>query len=319
MPMDYHIVLGTSGWGVWHSGDAGKSWTRHRKPFPLNSRIQSLAVLPGEPHGVVAAGDTGVFASHDGGGSWARVGVQGDLPTVWSIAADPRDPATLFAGTRPAGVHRSRDGGRTWTRLPLETAKECSIGEPFVTRVLVDPGDSRTIWAGVEIDGVYRSVDGGDTWAHVASGPDDPDVHDLAVSPERVFVSTNREVFWSVDGAQTWTAVDIKKNWPLPYARGIAVKPDEPRVVFAGCGETTTGETGAVLRSGDDGRTWEALALPVRPNATVWGLATHGADGNRVVAFTLFGEVYVTEDGGESWRKIAREFGEIRCAAWLPA
>jgi photosystem II stability/assembly factor-like uncharacterized protein len=319
MPMDYHIILGTAGWGVWHSGDAGKAWTRHRKPFPLNSRIQALAVLPGEPRGAVAAGDTGVFASHDGGATWARVSAPGELGTVWSIAVDPNDPATLFAGTRPAAVHRSRDGGRTWKRLALETAKECSIGEPFVTRVLVDPGDSRTIWAGVEIDGVYQSRDGGDTWSQVTSGPDDPDVHDLAVAPGRVFVSTNREVFWSADRAQTWTAVGIKKNWPLPYARGIAVKPDEPRVLFAGCGETTTGETGAVLRSSDAGLTWEALSLPVRPNATVWGLATHPADPNRVVAFTLFGEVYVTEDAGESWRKIAREFGEIRAAAWLPA
>jgi hypothetical protein len=36
------------------------------------------------------------------------------------------------------------------------------------------------------------------------------------------------------------------------------------------------------------------------------------------VAFTLFGEVYVSEDAGASWRKIAREFGEIRAAAWVP-
>src|SRR5439155_26365522 len=57
--MDYHINLGTAGWGVWHSPDAGKSWVRHRKPFPLNSRIQALTVLPGEPRGLLAAGDTG--------------------------------------------------------------------------------------------------------------------------------------------------------------------------------------------------------------------------------------------------------------------
>jgi len=43
------------------------------------------------------------------------------------------------------------------------------------------------------------------------------------------------------------------------------------------------------------------------------------ADGARIVAFSLFGEVYVSEDAGESWRKIAREFGEVRAAAWLPA
>jgi photosystem II stability/assembly factor-like uncharacterized protein len=316
--MDYHINLGTAGWGVWHSGDAGKSWTRHRKPFPLNTRIQALAVLPGEPHGLVAAGDTGVFASHDGGASWARLGAEGDLPTVWSLAVHPTDPDVLYAGTRPAAVHRSRDGGRTWQRLPLETARACSIGEPFVTRVLVDPGDPRTVWAGVEIDGVYQSRDGGDSWTHL-SGPDDPDVHDMAVSPDRLYVSTNRELFWSEGGDGAWTAVGIKRAWPLPYARGVVVKPDDPRVLFAGCGETTTGETGAVLRSVDGGQTWAALPLPARPNATVWGLATHPADPARIVAFTLFGEVYVTDDAGESWRKIGREFGEIRGAAWLPA
>jgi hypothetical protein len=32
----------------------------------------------------------------------------------------------------------------------------------------------------------------------------------------------------------------------------------------------------------------------------------------------LFGEVYVSEDAGASWRKIAREFGEIRAAVWVP-
>jgi hypothetical protein len=62
----------------------------------------------------------------------------------------------------------------------------------------------------------------------------------------------------------------------------------------------------------------ESLPLPGRPNATMWGLATHPADASRIVAWTLFGEVYVSEDVGESWRKISREFGEIRAAAWLP-
>ena len=44
-------------------------------------------------------------------------------------------------------------------------------------------------------------------------------------------------------------------------------------------------------------------------------------DANRIVAFSLFGEVYVSEDAGAAWHKIAREFGEIRtavCAVWVP-
>jgi photosystem II stability/assembly factor-like uncharacterized protein len=71
---------------------------------------------------------------------------------------------------------------------------------------------------------------------------------------------------------------------------------------------------GHVLRTTDFGESWEILPLPTQPNATVWCLATHAADANRTVAFSLFGEVYVTEDAGASWRKIAREFGEIRTA-----
>ena len=319
--MDYNIVLGTAGWGVWHSSDSGKSWLRHRKPFPLNSRIQALAVAASEPGAVLAAGDTGVFKSRDGGASWARVGTTGDLPTVWTLAVDPTDAQTVFVGTRPAAVYRSRDGGATWTRLPAPVAQECRIGTAFVTSLVVDPDDPHTVWAGVEIDGVFRSRDRGETWARVEAGLHDPDIHAMAVAqscPKRLYASTASELFISADLGDTWEAVGIKARWPLPYARGVAVRPDAPDVVFAGCGETTTGTTGHVLRSADGGRSWETLALPGRPNATVWGLATHPADGRRVVAFTLFGEVYVSEDAGDSW-KIDRAFGEIRTAAWLPA
>jgi photosystem II stability/assembly factor-like uncharacterized protein len=125
-------------------------------------------------------------------------------------------------------------------------------------------------------------------------------------------------MFVSEDLGDTWEPFGIREKWPLPYARGIAVKPDDPGVLFAGCGETTTGEKGHVLRTTSFGESWDILPLPTQPNATVWGLATHPADPNRIVAFSLFGEVYVSEDAGASWRKIAREFGEIRAAIWVP-
>jgi photosystem II stability/assembly factor-like uncharacterized protein len=108
----------------------------------------------------------------------------------------------------------------------------------------------------------------------------------------------------------------IKQKWPLPYA--LIVKADDPGVLFAGYGETTTGEKGHVLRSTNFEETWEILPLPTQPNATMWGLATRSADANRIVAFSLFGEVYVSEDTGANWRKITRDFGEIRAAVWVP-
>jgi photosystem II stability/assembly factor-like uncharacterized protein len=321
MAANYSICLGTAGWGVWHSPDAGNSWTRHRAPFPLNSRIQALAAHPIEAHTVFAGGDTGLFVSRDGGARWQRLGADRSLPTIWSLTIDPVEPDILFAGTRPTGVWRSRDGGRHWEELAIDAARECSIGEAFVTSLVVDPEDHRTVWAGVEIDGVFRSRDGGDTWTHQATGLYDPDIHAVALAatqPKRLYASTAREVFISSDLGDTWQALGIREKWPLPYARGMAVKPDDPGVLFAGCGETTTGETGHVLRTANFGESWEILPLPSRPNATMWGLATHPAAPARIVAFSLFGEVYVTEDAGAFWRKIPREFGEIRTAAWLP-
>jgi len=321
MAANYSICLGTVGWGVWHSPDSGQSWTRHRAPFPLNSRIQALVAHPTQPHTVLAGGDTGLFASYDGGMQWERVGAAGALPTIWSLTIDPVDPDILFAGTRPAGVYRSRDGGWRWERLAVDIAPECSIGTPFVTGLVVDPDDHRRVWAGVEIDGVFRSLDGGDTWTHLKTGLYDPDIHAVTIAqtqPKRLYASTAREVFISDDLGDTWESLEIREKWPLPYARGLAVKTDDPRVLFAGCGETTTGEKGHVLRTTDFGQRWEILPLPSQPNATMWGLATHPANANRIVAFSLFGEVYVTEDAGASWRKIAREFGEIRAAAWVP-
>jgi photosystem II stability/assembly factor-like uncharacterized protein len=150
---------------------------------------------------------------------------------------------------------------------------------------------------------------------------DDPDIHAVTIAAtraKRLYASTAREVFVSNDLGETWRPLGVRGKWPLPYARGLLVKADDPGVLFAGCGETTTGEKGHVLRTADSGETWEILPLPVQPNATMWGLAAHPADPNRIVAYSLFGEVYVTEDAGDSWRKIGREFGEIRAAAWLP-
>src|SRR5215472_11125805 len=193
MAADYSICLGTAGWGVWHSPDAGKSWIRHRAPFPLNSRIQALVAHPTEAHTILTGGDTGLFVSHDGGAQWERIGVQGAVPTIWSLAIDPLDSRILFAGTRPAGVYRSRDGGLQWEKLAVDIAQECSIGTPFVTSVMVDPDDHRVVWAGVEIDGVFRSLDGGDTWTHLEAGLYDPDIHAVTIAatqPKRVYAST---------------------------------------------------------------------------------------------------------------------------------
>ena len=179
------------------------------------------------------------------------------MPTIWSLTIDPVDPDILFAGTRPAGVYRSRDGGLHWEKLAVDVSRECSIGTPFVTSVVVDPDDHRMVWAGVEIDGVFRSLDGGDTWTHLETGLYDPDIHAVTIAPtqpKRLYASTAREVFTSSDLGDAWQPLGIKQKWPLPYARGLMVKADDPSVLFAGCGETTTGERGTCSAPPTSGR-----------------------------------------------------------------
>jgi photosystem II stability/assembly factor-like uncharacterized protein len=204
--------------------------------------------------------------------------------------------------------------------ITLDIAQECSIGTPFVTSVVVDPDDPSCVWAGVEIDGVFRSLDGGDTWTHLETGLYDPDIHAVTIAAtqrKRIYASTAREMLsamiWATPGSP-WVS---RRNGRCPTPVGSWSRP----MILACCSpgvERPRRGKGHVLRTTDFGDTWEVLPLPTQPNATVWGLATHPANANRIVAFSLFGEVYVTEDGGASWRKIAREFGEIRAAVWVP-
>ena len=59
------------------------------------------------------------------------------------------------------------------------------------------------------------------------------------------------------------------------------------------------------------------VALRYRP-AAVSDSAQVSRTSNRPCASSLFGYVYVSENGGLSWRKLDREFGEARAIAWLP-
>ena len=71
-------------------------------------------------------------------------------------------------------------------------------------------------------------------------------------------------------------------------------------------------------RSSDGGQTWEPRPLPVEPNSNIWSFVTHSADPDVVLASSLLGEVYSSEDAGDSWRKLKREFSEVGAMVWVP-
>ena len=202
-------------------------------------------------------------------------------------------------------------------------AETCpAVGTPRVTGIAVDPEDRSNVWVGIEVDGVRRSTDGGDTWSALNGGIDNPDVHNVAVTsgpPKTVIVVVNNDVLTSTDDGETWRSVGVKDNFPYGYPRGIKVSPGDPRVVFVSIGDYTPGSTGAAMRSRDAGRTWESLSLPVQPNTALWVVNIQPFDPKIVLAGTRYGYLYRSDEGGDSWRKLWREFSEISSLLWVPA
>jgi photosystem II stability/assembly factor-like uncharacterized protein len=73
------------------------------------------------------------------------------------------------------------------------------------------------------------------------------------------------------------------------------------------------------MRTKDSGQTWENLALPVPPNTAMWVVHLQPADPSVVFAGSRYGYLYRSDDGGDSWRKLWREFSEISSVLWFPS
>jgi photosystem II stability/assembly factor-like uncharacterized protein len=322
--MSYAICIGTIGSGLWRSADGGDSWKRSQNEGGLwsESRIYGLTVHPREPRTVFAGADDGIYKSADSGQSFARLDSPMNSRDVWKIAIDPTNPDIIFAGTRPAALYRSKDGGRSWKQLAVDMADECpNVRIPRVTALAVDPSNPRTIWAGVEVDGVRRSLDGGDTWTRITEGVPDPDIHDVTINingSRKVLTTTPREIFASTDAGEHWMPLGVGEQFKLPYCRALTQKIDDPKTLFVATGDGAVGKTGAIQRSRDGGSKWEMAKLPVEPNSPIWTFAVHPANPDRIVSCSHYGELYATEDSGDTWRKLPREFTEIRALSWVP-
>ena len=230
----------------------------------------------------------------------------------------------MMVGTCPSRLFRSEDGGNAWTEPKVQMLQECPrIMHTRVTCLIADPQEPETLWAGVEIDGIFRSRNLGRRWEAVGEGLSSRDIHALAFARAdtgrwNMLAATNNDLNLSSDGGATWRPLKVGNSMPWSYCRTVGQPIGRTEQVLLGNGDAPPGCAGLIGRSTDGGRTWQPACMPGRANSTIWNFAVHAADPRLIYAASVSGEIYRSTDAGQSFTKLAHEFGEVRALAWTP-
>ena len=176
----------------------------------------------------------GLYRSTDGGSTWSQITetlpLFGDSTCpILSIAIDPNDPDTVWAGMYGGGVARSTDGGDTWHVKGLTETN-------FVEAIAINPLNSDEILAGGGFweGSIYKSADGGETWQEKIS--DIAFVQDFVYdprSPRWVYAATEGYgVLRSFDGGESWHDYSGGIFYPMLYSLDITTA--DPPLLIAG-------------------------------------------------------------------------------------
>jgi photosystem II stability/assembly factor-like uncharacterized protein len=311
--------------GLWtlKSDSARERW-RLAGPHFLGQLVHHAVLDPRDGRTLMAAVSTGhlgptVQRSEDGGRSWTEAERPPAFPRAkkgkrkrsvghvfWLRPGHPSQPDTWWAGTSPQGLFRSKSGGRKWKGVagfndhPMYESwtggeKDGTPDGPKLHSILIDPRDADHMYLGCSGGGVFETTDGGKDWSPLNRGcaadflptkdaeyGHDPHCMGLHPLAPDVLYQQNHCGIYRMDragrGKPKW--VRIGKN--MPEAVGDVGFP---------------------------------IVLHPRDPDTAW---VFPMDGTRVWPRTAPGgkpAVYVTRDGGGSWRRQAT--GLPRAQAWF--
>ncbi|MGZ5479935.1 MAG: WD40/YVTN/BNR-like repeat-containing protein, partial [Candidatus Aminicenantales bacterium] len=187
---------------------------------------------------------------------------------------------TLYVGTRNGGVWKTVNNGTTFEPV-FDAQPKLSIGD-----VAVAASDPNVVWVGTgeaycarsssSGDGVWRSVDAGKTWtpmglvdshhiARVLIHPQDPDTVYVAAMGHLFTPNTERGVFKTTDGGQSWKKI-LYVNEKIG-AVDLAIVESAPDTLYAAMYDKVRlpwhyelgGPESAIYKPIDAGKTWTRL------------------------------------------------------------
>ena len=107
------VYAHTSGNGIFRSTDGGSSW----KALGTITGVLALALDPTSASTIYGGTSHGVLKSTNGGAFWNAVNAGLTSYMVSSLAIDPSNNQTLYAGNYYGGVCKSTNGGASWIAI----------------------------------------------------------------------------------------------------------------------------------------------------------------------------------------------------------
>jgi photosystem II stability/assembly factor-like uncharacterized protein len=262
-------------------------------PF-RGGRTVAATGVPGKPNlFYIGVNNGGVWKTTDAGRTWVPIFDGQPTGSIGTLAVAPSNPDIIYVGSgeglrRPDlstgdGIYKSTDAGKTWKHLGLRDGQQ-------ITNIIVDPQDPNRVFVAVlghpygpnSERGVFRSTDGGETWQKILYKDDDTGATDLAFDPKNP--RTLYTDMWS-SRRPPWTT-----SGPLE------------------------GHTGGLFKSTDGGETWHPLSKGLPTNTQGLGRIGFGispSNPNRMYALVdaapEVGGLYRSDDAGESWQRVNHE------------
>ncbi len=157
--------------------------------------------------------------------------------------------------------------------------------------------------------GVWVTTENGETWTQIVSVPTaegvkkfpNAEVFRFIDDPQdpQAFYWASREhgLFYTYDDGKTWTQSSAPLNTGL--IQNVAVHPNDKCTIFVSNGRQ-------LFKTTDCTRTWNEVYRESRTQYILTSVAVNPFNTNQVFSATSAGDLYVSQDGGNSWSVSAR-------------